>query len=327
MDNKTFAKILKEKRTEKGFSFGALAKQVKISPTTLFQYEAGDRYPSSKALGKICTILDLNFGSMLFRVQIEKNMPKKIDLSVFKKLRKLLITRYSEKIEGESTLSKNKFEKMILDDQKYTIEGALLDIIWENLVNKEIASEEKKPINYFTRLAEKGMKKRIVQTGIRWAYSAERDIIKYALDDDLKNIKYRLVLPKESRMYSLSLVREILLNYYSEEYGLLTPNSYVSKKEIQKELETYQPIHPIEHKLLKEIHAKLTEKKLIQANTDPVNFFSIISSTDLSELIKKTGFDWTYCPKDNRILIGFDSGKGERIVRKWKLSWTEIKKE
>jgi transcriptional regulator with XRE-family HTH domain len=59
-NNYSFGELLKSRRNEKGFSLRYLADKLHITVSSVYYFEEGSIFPTSKILERICTILKIN---------------------------------------------------------------------------------------------------------------------------------------------------------------------------------------------------------------------------------------------------------------------------
>jgi len=71
MIDKAFAKVLRERRLEKGLSQEAFAFEVEIHRTYVSQLERGLKSPSLKTLQRISHVLDISLSELMVLVEAE----------------------------------------------------------------------------------------------------------------------------------------------------------------------------------------------------------------------------------------------------------------
>ena len=77
MLDKSFAKVLRRLRTEKGFSQESFGFKVDLHRTYISQLERGLKSPSLNTLQRICNALDITMSRFLMIVEKEENRTKK----------------------------------------------------------------------------------------------------------------------------------------------------------------------------------------------------------------------------------------------------------
>lgn len=322
MKKETFAEILKTKRKNKKFILASLGKLLKVSEGMVSQYERGKKYPREAVLKKICYLLDLPYEKIYLLIQSEKASTEtkkffNLDRPTDPNLREILLDCYKENIDLQDKsfvpVSKKDAKEELDKFPLHPIEIILLKEIIRHILSPEEAQFYiDKPFDYFFRLSWQGKGTIILQADLKWSLDLKRHLIIIKLTDKepiLRLYDYHEIFPK------MPVLRRILINAYSEEYG----ENYSKITDTIRELGT-SPFHFFEQKVIQEIYNELKKRKIVKSTVDPL----ALEEEKLVETIKKIKFDWTYNQKYGWLLITFEKKKGEFITRKFGLSWSSL---
>lgn len=323
MQKLNFSQILKTKRQEKKITLSSLAKSLKLTDGIIGHYEKGIRYPSKGVLKRICELLDLPYKKTYLLIQSEKASAEtkeffNPDRPTDPELRNVLLDCYKENFELDdksfSPVSKQDVKKELERFPLHPIEVILLkEIIRKTLPLEEGQMYHDKPMDYFSRLSWKGKGHIVLLADLKWSIDLKRHLIVIKLVDDkepiLRLYDYHEIFPK------MPLLRKLLINAYSEEYG----EDYSKITGMIGELGT-SPFHFFERKVIQEVYNELNKIGLIKSTIDPLT----LKEEELVKTIKEVKFDWAYNQKRGFLLITFEKKKGELITKKFGHSWRPL---